>query len=84
MSTFKTTSPAGITFQRSPRVARNTHGKGWVIEAFSNDPSYYNGSYMRAVGFADEVPTGHVAFRLKRDAVVAMKDAINLGILKGE
>jgi|WetSurMetagenome_2_1015567.scaffolds.fasta_scaffold576077_1 hypothetical protein len=82
MSIFQTTNHNGVSFTRAPFVGRNPHNRGWVINAYSNDADLYNGRYIFAVGFADQVNGGHIAFRLKRDAVAAMREAIALGILK--
>jgi len=85
MAIFKTTNHKGITFTRDARVVRNPYNKGWVIEAFSNDADLYAGRYVKSVGFADETTTrGNIAFKYKRDAIAAMKEAIGLGILKTE
>lgn len=87
MSVFKTVANIrgeNITFTRAPAVRKSHVGKGWVIVALSDDESLYNGQYAKVVGYAGDAPNnGCIAFRLKRDAVAAMNEAISLGILQG-
>lgn len=81
MSFFQTSRQSdNKVFNRNPSVGRNPYGKGWVINA--RHESDYMGQYVMAVGFADALPDGRIAFRLKRDASAAMGEAIKLGILR--
>lgn len=87
MSVFQTANARGVSFTRNPHLRRNPYGKGWVIYAYSDDATLYDGKYIKPVGWADQVrgdgaTNGYIAFRLKRDCNAALREAVGLGILQ--
>lgn len=80
MAVFNFTNSAGIEFRHKPSVWRNMHGKGWQIVAYSTDPRWYGGHYVKPVGFANTVAeTGDViSFRTRKEARAALAANIDL------
>lgn len=71
------------TFTRDPKVAKAPIG--YVINAHCDDATIFAGRYVAPVGFADDLGPGKggkKGWKLRRDAVAAMQEAISLGILQ--
>lgn len=85
MATFITTFKIDgkpVTFNRKAKVAKSQFLKGWVIQANEETGTFYNGNYVRNVGWLDDLGNdGKLPFHLKRDAEAALANAVNLGIL---
>lgn len=79
MAVFQTTRSNGDTFNLRPFPSKARPGKGWFISAYH--ATNYGGHNVSVVGWADSVPGGVIAFRLKRDAVAAINEGLALGIL---
>ena len=80
MAVWKFINHAGVKFSRNPRPVKSHSGKGWFVKCNSDNRDLYNGNYVCNVGAADEVKTGVIAFRLKRDAVAAIEAGRKLGL----
>lgn len=77
MTAFKLTNYKGDKFNVNPQPVRHMTG-GWAIQCHSADRSLYSGNYVMNVGFADGA---NYTFKRKRDAVAAIKEALESGIL---
>lgn len=71
----------GVTFTSWPALSQTGIHKGWVITAHSDDPTLYDGQYVRAVGFCYINAQGNYGWRRKRDAKAALLSAIAEGRL---
>ena len=73
------TNHKGVRFTRDPYVA-NGLNKGWVVMAYSDDKTLYNGRYVMPVGYDSQ----GMPFKTRKLARAALNNnlAINGGVLK--